>query len=141
MKDCIEKIVSKWGFEKTVDDCLVVFERFYRHIYFSVTLDRDIIKVLARAKDEDNRLCQFQHSFCERDFFSYDVITAEVVFKSECLEYALKDVIKSFLDRFFKYDLFHDIDKWEKIEYINQILKPFNFKDETQETQITSNES
>lgn len=110
MTDLIEKIVSKWGFERHDDGDTPQFERIYRFFYFSIRIDfaRDFIEIYARSKAEDKQVCSYQRTEFLRDFRNPDIWITKEEYDYWKLEFVIKDAIQEFMDNFFKYDLFHD---------------------------------
>ena len=110
MTDCIEKIVSKWGFKRNDDGNTPRFERWYRHFYFSIEIKPDYFEIFAIGKDEDNNPLQYKRTEFKRDYKAFDFGVTEEQYDYYNIEYVIKGSIREFLAKFFKHDLFHDKD-------------------------------
>lgn len=114
MTDRIEKIVSKWGFEpmqledwEKEEQFVAKFIREYRGFRFTISIHEgwNFSKaiVYCRTDTEDDKVLAMHH-----DLGLYRLDKDE----DKYLDIEIRNTILKFIERAFKYDLFHD-KEWE----------------------------
>lgn len=107
MTDRIEKIVSKWGFERKEGGNAPLFERRYRDFHFIIKVYGDTINLYTSSISEDSLMFTDELNLWTRDFKMTDFYIDDNIDWWK-LEWTIKNFIQTSINEFFAYDLFHD---------------------------------
>lgn len=108
MITCIEKIVSKWGFERKEGGDAQRFERKYRDFHFIIKVYNDTINLFTSSISENSLMFTDELTLWSRDFIMTDFYIGDDNIDLWKLEWSIKNFIQTSINEFFAYDLFHD---------------------------------